>query len=257
MYLLIDIGNENVKWCCGTQRGVFPSLRSAFAGHLQQHFGELESVSGIVFVNVAARKLVGELQQFAARQWQIPITQVTSTAAQCGIRNSYRNIEELGADRWVALVGARSIHPGGSIIIDCGTAITVDALSSDGEFIGGSILPGFKLAQASLWRRTSGIAEFHTLVPKLPSRSTIEAVSSGVVFSIAGGVDRLVSKYCNLLGGSPNLLLTGGSAALLEQHSTYSFETIPDLTLTGLDVISKSLNQTTPTTHKRRTDETN
>ncbi len=241
MYLLIDIGNENAKWRCGTKSGVFSSSQATFKGNLHEHFGDLKGISGIVFVNVAANELADDLQHFATQQWQIRTTQVASTAAQCGIRNTYRNIQELGADRWVTLIGTWSIHPCASITIDSGTAITVDALATDGEFIGGSILPGFNLARASLWQRASGISEFHTLEPELPSRSTPEAVSSGIVYAIAGGVDRLIDEYCKLLDNSPKLVLTGGSAALLEKNSTYNFEIVPDLTLTGLDVISKSL----------------
>lgn len=240
MYLLIDIGNENVKWKLGVRNGLFPSLRSEMARNLELQFSELEGVSSVFFVNVADRACANELRDYASERWQAPATQVVSASEQCGVRNSYRNFEELGADRWVTLIGARSIHTGAAIIVDCGTAVTVDALSADGEFLGGSILPGYSLSQKSLWQSAPGISEFHDLAPNLPARSTVEAVSSGVVFAIAGGVDLLVRKYSQYVDDSPKLLLTGGGCSLVAQHSSYSFEEVPNLALIGLEVISKS-----------------
>ncbi len=241
MYLLIDIGNENTKWRFGTKSDVFSSSQPEYSRNLWLLISELSDITGVIFVNVADHNRTVELERFVREKLHVPVTQVVSAANQCGVRNSYRKIKELGADRWATLIGVRSIYPGASIIVDSGTAITVDALSADGEFLGGSILPGFSLAQTSLWQRASGIDMFHALMPELPARSTIESVSSGVVYAIAGGVDRLVRQYCELLDDSPNLLLTGGGASLIAQHSTHHFEERPNLTLTGLDIISKTL----------------
>ena len=241
MYLLIDIGNENTKWQCGASGGVFASSHAQFSENLNAQCNALTDVSGVVFVNVANPKCAVQLHRFIAKRWQVPITEVKSAAAQCGVRNSYRDFTQLGADRWAALIGARSVYAGALIAIDSGTAITVDALRKDGTFIGGSILPGFTLAQAALWQRAPGIEPFDSLVPQLPARSTAEAVSSGVVYATVGGVERLIAEYREHLGEAPKLLLTGGSAALVAEHSSYNFEVLPNLTLTGLAVIAKSL----------------
>ena len=240
MNLLIDIGNENAKWKLGDQCGSFPSLCSDLTQNLDLQLSDLKGVCGVYFVNVADPECANELRAYASRRWQVPVTQIVSAPEQCGVRNSYRNFEELGADRWVSLVGARSIHSGAAIIVDCGTAITVDALSADGVFVGGSILPGSSLSQKSLWQCAPGISEFRDLTPNLPARSTVEAVSSGVVYAIAGGVDLLVKSYSQYVGGAPKLLLTGGGSSLIAKHSSHEFEEVPNLALIGLKVIANT-----------------
>lgn len=241
MHLLIDIGNENAKWKAGGQTGSFPALRAELYRNLELQFNTLDGVRGVWFVNVADPDCANELRAYVSSRWQAPATQVVSASEQCGVRNSYRNFRELGADRWVSLIGTRSIHPGAAIVVDCGTAVTVDALAADGEFVGGSILPGFGLSQKALWQRAPGISEFHELAPNLPARSTVEAVSSGVVCAVSGGVDLLVRKYSQHVSDAPRLLLTGGGSSLIAQHSAYRFEQIPNLTLIGLEAVSKSM----------------
>ena len=133
------------------------------------------------------------------------------------------------------------MYQSAAVIVDCGTAVTVDAITAKGEFIGGSILPGFELARDSLWQRAPGIREFHALSPELPAQSTVEAVSSGVVYTTVGGVELLVHKYSELVGSDPKLLLTGGTCSLIAEHSAYNFEMVSNLTLLGLEVISKTI----------------
>jgi len=221
VYLLVDIGNQNTKWQCGTTSGIFTSEQPQFACALEREFSAFENLQGVIFVNVAAPHCAEQLQRFATKQLQVHTTQVMSTSHQCGVHNLYKDVAELGADRWATLIGARSLYSGALIIVDSGTAITVDALTAAGDFIGGSILPGFELAQAALWQRAARIDEFSGSTPELPARTTAQAVSSGVIYSISGGVDRLLGQYSDLLSDSPRLFLTGGGASVIAEHSTY------------------------------------
>ena len=243
MYLLIDIGNQNAKWQFGDEKGTFPSQHSELNQNLTQSLGHLNHVSGVLFVTVADQTCTAILQSFASAKWNVEASQITSKVEQCGVKNCYREISELGADRWAALIGAWSLYQSAAIIVDSGTAVTVDALTAQGEFIGGSILPGIELARDSLWRRAPGIHEFYALSPELPAQSTVEAVSSGVVYTTVGGVELLVDKYSELVGNAPKLLLTGGTCSLIAEHSSYNFEMVSNLTLIGLNVISRAIQQ--------------
>ncbi len=243
MYLLIDIGNQNAKWQFGDEKGIFPSRQSDLNQNLTLSFDHLNHVSGVLFVSVADLACTAILQSFVSAKWNVEASQITSKAEQCGVRNCYREISELGADRWAALIGAWSLYQSAAIIVDSGTAVTVDALTTKGEFIGGSILPGFELARDSLWRRAPGIREFYALSPELPAKSTVEAVSSGVLYTTVGGVELLVQKYSELVGSTPKLLLTGGTCSLIAEHSSYNFEMVSNLTLIGLNVISRAIQQ--------------
>ena len=243
MNLLIDIGNQNAKWQFGDEKGTFPSRHSELNQNLTQSLGHLNHVSGVLFVSVADQTCTNILRNFVSAKWNVEVSQITPKAEQCGVRNCYREISELGADRWAALIGAWSLYQSAAVIVDSGTAVTVDALSAKGEFIGGSILPGFELARDSLWQRAPGIREFCALSPELPARSTVAAVSSGVVYATVGGIELLVHKYSELVGSSPKLLLTGGTCSLIAEHSSYNFEMVSNLTLIGLNVISRAIRQ--------------
>ncbi len=239
MHLLLDIGNQNVKWRFDDRCGSFPSIRLKQIS--DSVLAQIDSVSGIVFINVAEPIYAEWLRRYAASKWGVDAVQVFSVSEQCGVRNGYHKAEELGADRWAATIGAWSICSDAAVIVDCGTAITVDALSAQGEFIGGSILPGFELARDSLSQRTPGIGAFDGLASDFPARSTIDAVSSGVVYALMGGIDLLVQKYSALVGDNPKLLLTGGASSIVADESTHKFEQTPNLPLLGLQVISNAL----------------
>lgn len=240
MNLLVDIGNQYLKWSSGNRNGAFRSsltdLEKNFAGQLNG----LDNVTDVLFVNVAGRDTSERFCEFVQSAWRITPTEVFPALEQCGLSNSYRQIDQLGADRWAAAIGAWHITRTATIIVDCGTAITVDALSASAEFVGGSIFPGIQLAHESLYRRAPGIERAPVLVPTMPARSTIEAISTGVVYGAVGGVESLIDRYHRIVGKASRLLITGGDAFVVQRHSAKSFEHVPDLVLKGLARIADS-----------------
>ena len=240
MNLLVDIGNQNLKWSFGTRSGQFPSDHATVQRNFERQWKPLKDVAAVVFVNVAGEYIRESLCAWTSMVWHISPQQVVPKSEQCGVINGYRNVDELGADRWAALIGARSITQESVVIVDCGTAVTVDALSTDGIFVGGSILPGFHLSQRALWGHTKGIGEFPKIELSLPARSTAEAVSSGIVYGIAGGIDRVIDRYRPIVGEDSRIILTGGDASLLNEHSRHSIELVPNLVLQGLSLIAES-----------------
>lgn len=239
MDLLVDIGNNNVNWKCADKSGAFPSLEADFSNNLAANFDQLGDVTRVIFVNVAQRSLSLQLSNYAQ---SAQCVEIVATEQACGVVNGYCNPRELGADRWVALVGARSIAECDLIVVDAGTAITVDALSSNGQFIGGSILPGIDLSRQSLSQRAPLIADTNEMQMQLPARGTAQAVSSGTVFAAVGGTDRLIEQYSEHLDTTPRLLLTGGSSQVIATYSTYNFDLAPQLTLTGLERLSETIS---------------
>ncbi len=240
MYLLTDIGNQNVKWSVGDENGIFPSSLTDFDDNFSRQFEALDQVTHALFVNVTGHDTAQRFCSLVRSTWGIQADEAIPESERCGVRNCYRQARQLGPDRWVAAIGAWHITRTATIIVDCGTAITVDALSSAGEFLGGSILPGIRLAQESLHRRARGIEEVPVLTPSIPARSTIEAVSSGVLSSAVGGIELLIDRYSELTGPASRLLITGGDATLVQQHSDRAFEHIPDLVLQGLSRIAET-----------------
>ncbi len=240
MNLLIDIGNQNIKWSCGEKNDSFSAEPQVFETNVKRHWSELDDVTAAFMVNVSGTEIVNKVSTFILERFNVRLTEIITSAECCGVKNSYHNVSELGADRWVALIGARALYSQSMIVVDCGTAITVDALAEDGAFVGGSILPGFRLSQTILWSKASKIDEFEALQPTIPARSTVQAVSSGISFGIVGGIERLIDEYRQNIGFSSKLMITGGDAALVLENTKYDFEHVPQLVLQGLATIAES-----------------
>ena len=241
MILVVDIGNQNVKWMASEKCGRFASCTEQFDENLSRNLGHLLDIEMVVFTSVKGHQSVRSLCAFSVSTWGVEALPVAPVKSQCGVHNPSYSGAELGADRWAALIGAWSINRQACVVVDCGTAITVDALSDNGTFIGGSILPGFSLGLSALGQNTEQIAKLNELTPQLPALSTSEAVSSGVVFGTAGAVDALVCRYLGYAGEHAMLFLTGGDANWLSPRSRYSFELFPQLVLHGLVQIAAGM----------------
>lgn len=147
--------------------------------------------------------------------------------------------ERVGIDRLAAAAAACQLKAAsrGCVVIDCGTAASVDVISADGRFLGGAILPGPALMARSLADGTSLLPEVAALgeapPPDMPGRSTNEAIAAGIGFGIRGGVARLVAEARRAVGGDAEVFLTGGWRAAVHGELAGAVE-MPDLVLTGL-----------------------
>jgi len=142
--------------------------------------------------------------------------------------------KKVGADRLAAALAAHR-RCGAAVVVDFGTAVTVDAVTADGRFLGGAILPGPELCARALSAGTAGVRGAPpTAAAHPPGRSTAEAVAAACTAGLAGAVDRLVEETLAALGGSAATVATGGGAALLAPLCRTVFEVLPDLVLEGL-----------------------
>src|SRR3989338_5774230 len=148
MKLLIDAGNTRIKWALTDgsgwlHNGVLPVKQ---ASELTQQFAGLEDIRQVWVSNVAGENVAQCIRGIRAGQHHFIVAQ----EAQCGVRNGYSSPSQLGSDRWAALIAAWHLVRGTCLVVNSGTATTVDALSATGEFSGGLILPGVELRQRSL-----------------------------------------------------------------------------------------------------------
>lgn len=162
-----------------------------------------------------------------------------------GITIDYENPSEVGADRIVDAVAAYEKYGGPSVVVDMGTAITVDVITSDGRYLGGSIAPGIKIAQDGLFGKTAKLPKIELKQPTTAiTESTSEAINAGIVIGYIGMIDKLIEtveeELVQRLGidkSEINVIATGGFSELISQSSKY-IETIePDLMLEGLRII--------------------
>jgi type III pantothenate kinase len=256
-FLAIDIGNTRLKWALYdlARPGAAPRSHGAVFLETIDSLAETEwsalpaptKMLGCVVAGEAVRRRVEEQMEL----WDVVPRWVVPAADEAGVVNGYDHPHRLGADRWVALVGARARiiagtapgqAPPPTLVVMVGTAVTVDAIDATGRFLGGLILPGFGLMLRALEMGTAGL--------KVPTGETVDfptntsdALMSGGVFAIAGAVERQYKLLQERAGGvAPRLLITGGAAVKLAPTLGMPFELVDTLIFEGLLGIEAARN---------------
>lgn len=257
--LLVDIGNTRIKWARLGRGGVPGRMRAEpHAGWNAARFREtvlagVPQSAGVVAVGVASARVTREFERAVRQCGLAPPRWVISSRSAAGVRNGYREAWRLGADRWVALLGARALCGDGNAacVVDVGTALTIDLLDGTGRHLGGAIVPGPDLMVASLLASTGGIRRRargsggpRRRVPRdLFARATAGALEAGALHAVAAVVDRAAIQAQARLGcaghrGVPRVLLTGGAAPSIRGLLRIENRLVPDLVLRGLAALA-------------------
>ncbi len=244
MKLLVDAGNSRLKWALWDGRrlsspGRCPS-RSDPAGAVRALVSAApEQLEGVLVANVAGAWMADALRRGLARTCAHPPVFLAPTGTALGVRCAYANPGRLGVDRWVAVIAAFHHVSGAALVVDAGTAVTIDAVAADGRHLGGLILAGRELMARALHRDTTGIGRTH--LHALPGeaeaafgQSTDDAVSFGAAWALVGAVERAWAAAAQAFGERPPLLLTGGGAPELLPYLGGTVEHRPQLLLEGL-----------------------
>lgn len=232
--LLIDAGNSRTKWAL-LEHGRWVQQGVSDHSGLSAALGKLSAPTRVLASNVAGAVLAQSLTELCAR-WQIVPEFIRAAAQQCGVFNGYGQPEKLGSDRWAALIAAWHIERRACLVVNCGTATTVDALSADGEFLGGLILPSITLMQQSLLAGTAQLREVDGEVSDFP-RNTADAIFSGTVAATVGAIQR---QYALLAQPAAPCLLSGGAADLIAmQLEELPLVQLDNLVLHGLQLIAE------------------
>ncbi len=166
---------------------------------------------------------------------------IVSHDIDIGIKNLYRNPSEVGADRLVTSAAAYYKYGGPTIIIDIGTAITLDFINEQGDYVGGIIAPGIEIAADALFDKTAKLPKIDIAIPKdVIGKSTRESMQSGLVFGFIGLIDSLIELVLeseNLTEKDTKIIGTGGFAALISSNSKYIQLVDKMLTMEGLKLI--------------------
>lgn len=240
--LLVDLGNTRLKWAWLSSQGRIGRMQAAaHAGWTVKDFARvlraLRVGDRVMAVGVAApgvqRAFAAAVRGHCGRspQW------LRSERMTAGVRNGYREPWRLGADRWAAMLGAR-IRQRDVLVVDVGTAVTLDLLDAGGRHHGGAILPGEALTVSSLLTGTGGIrrraGRDQPRGRGLFARSTREAIEAGAQHMLLASVEAAVGAATRRLGHPPQLWLTGGGAAALRKRLSVEHEWRPALVLEGL-----------------------
>lgn len=185
--------------------------------------------SGVPPVTAALREMTRRYFGFEAL--------VIEPGVRTGMPILYDNPKEVGADRIANAVGAFDLYGGPSIVVDFGTANTVDAISENGEYLGGAIFPGIDISMDALFTRAALLRRVELVPPKnVIGKSTIESIQSGAVYGFSGQIDALVDRFTAELGEC-TVVTTGGLAELIMEFSRTIQHHEPWLTLHGLRLV--------------------
>ncbi|MCX7164273.1 MAG: type III pantothenate kinase [Betaproteobacteria bacterium] len=235
MILCLDAGNSRLK--CGLFDGSGWRMQGALD---YQAFDDLvaelpQMPARIVACNVAGEPMRLRIEALAG-SLGIALDWLTSCAAACGVSNGYDKPAQLGADRWAALIAARALQAGPSVVVMAGTATTIDALDGNGVFRGGLILPGLSLMRAALAGNTADLPYADGHYKSLPT-NTDDAIVSGALHATLGAIARIHQT----LGADAVCLLSGGAAPALAPQLDLPHRLTDNLVLEGLARYSQTV----------------
>ena len=241
MILTIDAGNSRVKWGAYA-RGVWLAQDTA----LPEQIAELAArwrvygVPSAILVSNVAGEAVRTALEHQLSQFPVTARWMTASVAAHGVRSHYRNPGQLGVDRWMAMIGARRLHPGPSVVVLSGTALTVDALTAEGDFLGGLIAPGLRAMLDALAVTTAAVKITSGDYEVFPTE-TRHAVATAAIAAALGCIAHVRKHMAEGGHGDPNVVLSGGAAAVLVPHVAQPLVTVENLVLEGLLTVAQSV----------------
>lgn len=235
MILLLDSGNSRLKWAWQTAANAPLSNTGgdAFEPALAQIIQTSHKPKQILVGNVAGDARATAITTWAQATWNIEPQFIRTSKQAGGVTNAYTTPENLGVDRWLALLGARQQQGDIALLIaDCGTAITLDHLAANGTHQGGLIVPGLQLMQDSLIARAPGIP---TAAPNDErwAKDTPQAVGNGALQTVVHLLDGMARSH------DGELIITGGDTATLLPYLHTPWKFLPHLVLNGLSTFAK------------------
>ena len=249
MILLIDSGNTYIKWALVNGDNwleggrLLLSQSEEFSQHLEKYCEvrsvNLHDIEEIWVSNVAGDAVAKHISSISINTNVNKLRFIIPQAQQCDVRNGYLQPDQLGSDRWAALLGAWQLMKRECLVVNCGTATTIDVLSANGEFMGGLILPGVELMLSSLSASTAQLTSSQGNYDLFP-KNTADAMFSGMIQASCGAIQR---QYALLGHDDAPLVLSGGAAGILQKHIAYSVHAVEDLVLQGLLLIAKEAGE--------------
>lgn len=237
--LLLDAGNSKLKWAW-VENGRMVALDKAAYWNLEplahswrQHGGDHVRIIGAAVCGEAKQQAVAE-QLGREPEWQSSMPQAL------GIRNHYRRVAEHGADRWFNILGSRLFTEHACVVVSCGTAVTLDALTADNHYLGGNIMPGFNLMKEAMAQHTANLNRPAGRAYPFGT-TTANAIAGGMLDAICGAVMLMHERLRQKQPDAPvAVIITGGGAAKIKQGLPEKFaldnpiQIVDNLVLHGL-----------------------
>jgi len=249
MLLTIDIGNTNItlglyageqrqiSWRIATNHQEMPDEYGLKFLSLLRHAGfSYEELSGICMASVVpplTSKIIEACQEYLH---QDPLN--VDAGCKTGVRILYEDPKAVGADRLVDCAAVQRLYGGPACVVDFGTGTTFDAITAEGDYLGGAIAPGIGIAAEALFSRAAKLSRVDlTRPPSVIGRNTPHAMQSGLLFGYVGLVEGMVDRFRQELGPEMKVIATGGLAEVIAKETDVLEIIAPWLTLDGLRII--------------------
>jgi type III pantothenate kinase len=249
MFLAIDIGNTNItlgifsgetlgpRWRLTSAHDKTPDEYGALLlGLLRRAKISASDVQAVAMASVVP-PLTGTFIE-VCRQLLHCESLVVDGTSNTGVRILYDDPSQVGADRIVDVAASYRLYGGPACIVDFGTATTFDAVSSEGDYLGGAIAPGIGIAAQSLFQRTAKLPKVDLRwPPSVIGRNMVHSLQSGLMFGYVGLVEGMVARFREELGPATKVIATGGLAEIISKETKVISVVAPWLTLEGLRII--------------------
>ncbi len=249
MLLAIDVGNTNLTlglydgdklnphWRLATDHARMPDEYGLqFLGLLEHARRSISDLSGICLASVVPQLTQRIIQACTEYLKQEPL--IVDTGVKTGIRIRYEDPRAVGADRVADAVATLRLYGGPACIVDFGTATTFNALTREGDYLGGAITAGINLAADALFTHAAKLQRIHLQrPPSVIGRNTMHAMQSGLLFGYVSMVEGMVARFRKELGSDMKVVATGGLASVIAQETKVIDVLAPWLTLDGLRII--------------------
>jgi type III pantothenate kinase len=249
MLLAVDVGNTQTvlglfdgeqlveHWRVATEaERTGDELAALFADLLELRGRSFDDVSG-VSLSSTVPLLVRAYQELAERHIDAPLL-VLGPGARTGMPILYDDPREVGPDRIANAVAARERYGAPCIVVDFGTSTNFDAISAEGEYVGGVLAPGVEISMEALFARAARLTKVDFVEPEtVIGKTTVASLQSGLVYGFAGQVDGIVERMRTELGDTAPAIATGGLAELIAPHARTIEKVDPLLTLDGLRLV--------------------
>jgi type III pantothenate kinase len=252
MLLVVDVGNTQTHF--GVYRDGedvvaehwrFATVRESTRDEVGAALSNLLALRGLGFEDID-RSIVSSTVPQLSEQWTAMAGQYlghvmlnVGPSIRTGMPIRIDNPREVGADRLVNAIAAYAHFASACVVVDFGTAITYDAVSDNGEYLGGIITPGMEISLDALYERAAKLPKVELAEPRsLIGKSTVDAIRSGIAFGFAGQVEGIVRRLRAELGPETRAIATGGLAQVVVPFVRETIDEVDDLlTLTGLRLI--------------------
>lgn len=251
MLLAIDIGNTNIAvgvfeaerlkatWRLGTDVHKMADEYAALLFNLSTLKGLSFSDIDQAIISSSVPPLVTTFDELCRHYFEVT-PMVVGSGIKTGVRISIDNPREVGPDRVVNVAAAHRLYEGPLIVVDFGTATTFDAVSSEGDYLGGAIAPGIGISAEALFERAAKLPRVELIRPKKAiGRNSVTAMQSGIIFGYVGLIEGIVARMRTELGGEVKVIATGGLAEIIAEETSAIDALEPDLTLLGLQMMHR------------------